>query len=289
MTITQLIARTRNLASFPLVFEKVNEVIDRPESSAEDIAAALETDQALSARLLRIANSAFYGFPSAVESVRQAVVILGTRQIRDLMMATLAINQFKGIAPSLVNMSDFWRHSLATALCARAFARRRREPNIERFFISGLLHDVGGLVLYQSEPTMAARALERHAETGELLHACEARVFGFDHADVGAALLSAWRFPAAIQAVVGGHHRFGVAARHAQELAVVQVADVVAHAMDLGTNGERNVPVLDSSAWDLVAEHPLDLAELLDEVDTVLREVEPLFLGRPGEPAGARA
>jgi HD-like signal output (HDOD) protein len=149
MTAADVVSRTRSLASFPGSFHQISAVIERRDSSADLVAEAMKSDLSLCARLLKLANSAYCGYSGKVDNVRQAVVIIGVRQIQDLMAATLAVNQFKNISPELVDMRSFWRHSLACGLAAKSLAALRREPNTERYFITGLLHDIGSLVLYQ--------------------------------------------------------------------------------------------------------------------------------------------
>lgn len=281
LTPATLVARTSTLASFPAIFHYVNEIIERPGSSAQDIGEALSGDPALCARLLRIVNSAFYAFPSRVDSIRNAVVIIGTRQIRDLMIATIALAKFKGIDAGLLDMRSFWRHSLATALGCRALARQRRDANGERAFICGLLHDVGSLLLYDQLPQIATETLRRHQDEGEPLHKIEKARLGFDHADVGAALLSSWRLPAFICQAAASHHRCPANGAHTSEVAGVHLADALAHALRLGSNGERLVPPLQLGVLDGLGWSPSCLEGVAGEVSASLSEAEQLFLGEP--------
>ncbi len=278
MKAADVVARARSLASFPATFHHVSEVIGKPGSSADLVAEAMKSDQSLCARLLKLANSAYYGYPQKVDSLRQAIVIIGTRQIQDMMAATMAVDQFKGISPDLVDMRSFWRHSLACGLGAKALAQMRHEPNTERFFISGLLHDVGSLVLYQEEPALASAALFKHMETDVPLQVAEYQVFGFDHADVTGALLEVWRLPPGIGESAAAHHRPS-SARNPLVATTIQVADALAYSLGLGTAGEVHVPVLDPSTWAAVG-LPEDVTPLVQrEIKARLEEVESLFFG----------
>jgi HD-like signal output (HDOD) protein len=274
-----LVRRAASIASFPAIFEQVSRTIDRSGSSAGDIGRVLSTDQGLAARLLRVANSSFYGFPSRVDSIDQAVLIIGTRQLRDLIIATVVLNQFRGIDAKLVDMASFWRHGLACGLAARAIARLRREPNTERFFIAGLLHDIGSLVLYQQLPRVLEELLTEHASNGELLETLERTRLGFDHSDVGDALLEAWRLPAAIRKVAADHHRFSPQSPYAIETAAIHVSDILVGALELGTSGERCVPRFHPSAWELLGLSTSHLEEIVEEVVQTLSGIEQVFTG----------
>lgn len=281
MRAQELVSRAPSLASFPGIFHHINEVIERPGSSAADIAGALSHDQSLTARLLRIANSAFYGFPSRVDTVSQAVVVVGTRQIRDLSLATLAITQFASLDPRHCDMRSFWRHSLASAMAARSLARRRRDANTERFFVGTLLHDVGSLIIYTVEPERAAVALQMSRDEAEALWSCERQVLETDHAAVGEALLASWKLPPSARAVAAFHHRFASDSPHALDVAVAQLADVIAHTIGAGTNGESLIPRLHPAAWDAVGVPPALLEDVAAEVERGLDETERVFLGDP--------
>jgi HD-like signal output (HDOD) protein len=272
-----IVMRTRSLASLPNTFHEVSEAIRSPNSSAELVADAMRSDQSLCARLLKIANSSYYGYPHRVDNLRQAVVIIGTRQIQDLVAATLAVTQFRDVAPELVDMRSFWRHSLACGLAAKALAQLRREINTERAFLMGLLHDIGSLALYQQEPQLSSNALRTHRENHIPLEVAERDLLGFDHADVTTALLDMWRLPPGIKDAAGGHHR-PRAAKNAVAATVVHVADSIVHALAFGTNGEAGVPELAGSAWEQIELRDSVTRVVQDEVKTRLDEVEGLFL-----------
>jgi HD-like signal output (HDOD) protein len=262
-----------SLHSLPEVYQRLTRVIDHPRSCVADIAQVVSQDPGLTARLLGLVNSSFLGFPGRIESVSQAVSVVGTAQLQDLALATSVLRVFEGVPQELVDMDSFWRHALASGLLARLLAARRRDPNLERFFVAGLLHDVGSLVLYVQRPNQSRRCL-RHAAGGEVpLHEAEAKVLGCDHAEVGRALLAAWHLPLALQDAVGSHHAPSVAFCFPGEAAVVHVADLMADALELGSNGERLVPPLDPEAWArlgiAISEIPAIVAEALHQLDEV--------------------
>ena len=180
-----IVSRVETVASPPLVYERLVEVINHPRSGSADIARVIGEDQGLTGRLLRVVNSALFAFPRPVETVAQAVTVVGTSQIRDLALATSVTTLFDGVPGDLVDAESFWFHSLACGMTARAIAAHRGEDNVERFFVAGLLHDIGHMVTYMSAGDLAREALDRARTTGLPLHECEREVMGCDHGQVG--------------------------------------------------------------------------------------------------------
>lgn len=273
-----IVARVGTLASLPNIYFQVDKAINHPASSTSRIGTILSYDQALCARLLRIANSAFYGFSRRIEGIEDAVRIIGTRQLHDLVLATVVLSQFKGIDSRMVSMRSFWRHSLACSIAARTLARLRREGNIERFFVAGLLHDIGSLAMYQLLPERAQLSLERHRDSDKPLDEIERAVFGCDHAAVGAALMASWTLPPFFRDAIANHH-LGGARGHTPATAVVHMADVLVQALDLGSNGEQRLSRLSPDIHEKVGLPLGTLAFVADEVLATLGEIERAFLG----------
>jgi putative nucleotidyltransferase with HDIG domain len=254
------------IPSLPLICSRLSEAVDDPRSSTVEIAQLISHDPALTARLLKLVNSSFYGFPSRIETPSQAVMVVGTAHLCDLALTTSITRIFRDIPPDLVSMDSFWRHSIACGLAARLLAAQRREPDGERFFVAGVLHDIGRLVIYLQAPDAARQALGRARERDELLHVCEREVLGFDHAAVGAALMRAWRLPASLEEAVAHHHAPARASRYPVEAALVHVADIIARSLDLGTTGEVFVPPLDGPAWEALDLSPTVVPGVVEEL-----------------------
>lgn len=273
-----IVARVGTLASLPNIYFQVDKAINHPTSSTARIGTILSYDQALCARLLRIANSAFYGFARRVEGIEDAVRIIGTRQLHDLVLATVVLSQFKGIDSHLVGMKSFWRHSLACSIAARSIARQRRETNVERFFVAGLLHDIGSLAMYQLLPERSQLALERHRESDKPLDETERAVFGCDHAAVGAALMTSWTLPPFYRDSTANHHSSG-SRGHTPATAIVHLADLLVQTLDLGSNGEQRLSRISPDVLERVGLQPGTLDAVADEVLSLLGEIQNLFLG----------
>ena len=237
------------MPSLPQIYLQLTRVLDNPRASTAQIADIIGQDPSLTARLLRLVNSAFYCFPSKVENIADAVWLVGTEQIRDLALATSVLRVFGGISSNLVDMESFWVHSIATGVTARLLAAHRRETNGERFFVAGVLHDIGRLLMYRALPFDARKALFRARRTAEPLLDAERKTFGFDHAAAGGALLRAWDLPPSLIEIVQCHHAPGEAQQYPVEVAVVHLADVIVTAMGMGHSGDDAVPRLAPEAW----------------------------------------
>jgi len=278
MTVTQLISKVRSVYSLPQTFHRLQEVVQNPNSSMSDIGEVLMSDQALSARILQLANCSFYGFPSRIETVSHAVTMIGAEQMVALVQGTCVASIFKSVPREIVDMESFWKHSIACGITARLIAARRREPNTERFFLLGLLHDIGRLVIFQHLPEESARIIEQSAREHRLMPAIEKARLGFDHAEVGYELLRIWKLPARLCEPIKMHHNLRETSVYPVETAILHTADVIVNALRCGSSGERYVPALHPPHWDLAGLATDAIAPLAKEVDRQLTEVSATIL-----------
>ena len=267
-----LITGSTRVSSLPEIFIMINEVVNDPTSSFSDIAKVVNMDTALSARLLKIVNSAFYSLPSNIETVTHAISVIGTEQLHDLALATTVLSTFKGISDKIINMNMFWRHSLGVAFIARNLAIHCRETNPERFYLAGILHDIGRLIILENLPEEANEIMSRKKEIGGLLWQIEREVLDFDHADVGAALARQWKLPLSLEEIIGNHHNPGRAKRYPLETTIVHLADIIAKAMELGSSGDIHVPPLDEKSWEQLKLPSGVFSALWKQVETQFNE-----------------
>lgn len=246
-----LVNEAVELASLPSVVMRAMELLNSPDTSASDIGDIIAEDPALTARLLKIVNSAFYGFPSRIDTISRAITIVGTLELTDLVVGSSAIESFAKLPNRLVNMQGFWEHSLYAGIVARLLSRYLRAPNTERCFIMGLLHDIGSLVLYHQQPELSLRALETAREKSLPLHLAERDVFGFDHGEVGAELMRSWNLPDSFVETAWHHHEPSTAGRYRLETAVIHLADVITGMAHSTASGTEQVSPLEPGAWEL--------------------------------------
>lgn len=195
MTPEEIILKDSQVASLPTIFYEVMEAVDDPDSTFADISALISHDVGLSGRLLKIVNSPFYGFPQKIETISHAMNIVGTEQLCQMVLATKVMSQFYGIPEDLITMDSFWSHSIATGLASQGIAKILEEPNRERIYVAGMIHEIGSLLLYKHFAVQSREALSRCNEWGQNLVDAEWDLFGFDHTDVGRALAVEWKLP----------------------------------------------------------------------------------------------
>ena len=278
ITPDSLVQKASQLYSLPSVYTELDRKINDPLSNLEDVASILLNDPALSARLLKIANSSMYNFPSKIDTITRAVTIIGTKQLRDLALATSVIALFDGIDPSKIDMEAFWRHSIAVGITARTIATYQAATNVERFYLLGLLHDIGRLIMLTQIPEVMTDLIDR-CSNQQLLYEQEKKVLGFEHGEVGQLLLKSWNLPIQITEAVGHHHNPLHSKVSSHEAAIVHVADILVSGIQLGSsNGTSLVPPLNEKAWKSIGLSSAITSDLLELVETQYRSVVEIFL-----------
>ena len=247
VSVEEVVKDLRDLPALPSLVLELIHTFGQKDVDIATLADKISSDQALAARTLRLANSSFYGMSAKVKTVNQAIVVLGFDSVRTLVAAGGVVDHFRSSGDG-VDTTFFWRHAIATALCARSLAREAK-LNQGNAFIAGLLHDIGELVLAtrfhdQYTEVLALRG-NRDTETVK----AEQSVFGVDHQRVGLLLAQSWKFPAMIQRVISQHH-----APQREDLgdltALVHVAEAIVPALDLSEGVHALVPQIQADAWD---------------------------------------
>lgn len=275
-----LAQRVSDVASLPAIYERINAAVNNPSSSLADVARIISEDIGLTGRLLKLVNSAFFGFPSRVDTVNNACVIVGAQQLRSLALASSVVGVFDELPEAGgVTMDAFWRHSVGVAMASRALAKIAGERDAERFFVAGLLHDIGRLACFQEMPDDYVPVVQEARRNEALLHETEKRMLGYTHAQVGAAMMKVWRLPASLEATVAYHHAPQQTYTHPLEAACVHFGDIIAHAMEYGNSGHRFVPPPDSEAWKKIGLTPQKLSALIAEIDAQFEEIVTMILG----------
>lgn len=219
------------LISLPEIYIRVTQVLEDDNHSARQLGDIISHDPALTARILRIVNSAYYSLATKIELVSRAVSVIGEDDLRNLVLATSAVDTFKRIPNQLVDIDLFWRHSVHTGIVSRLLSKHCNILHGERLFVAGMLHDIGKLVLYFKEPELSQQVLLRAAETDGQLFNAEREIIGFTHGDVGAALIEAWKLSDTLKEVIAFHHTPLKAKNYRMETAIVHIANCVVNAI----------------------------------------------------------
>ena len=276
-----LVANIEDLVTLPEVALRIASMVDDPTSSAAAIGREICNDAALTARLLRIANSPAFGLDGKIATVSRAIAVLGVKQVRDLTVGITAIRTFDGIANELVTMESFWRQSVLCALAAGHIAAHREGGRSESPFVAGLLHDIGQLVLFNQAPELARQALlmSIYAADEPGLWRCEREVMGFDHGDVGMRLAQKWGLPRVLQECIQFHHDPSQAKEYPIEVATIHVANTVAVLAEIGSTDLRDGPAISSQVLRGLKLDHTTLAEIVLQTQESAQGMLPLLTG----------
>jgi len=229
----QVISNIRNLPTPPIVFEQIQKVLNDPETSVGDVADILSEDPAMSVKVLKLTNSAFYGLSREIESVKQAVMIIGLEAVKNLVLSASVLSMFKANNNFKEYHENFWRHSLATALSARVIARDYKDGKVfnpDPAFSSGLIHDIGKMVFccfLQREHSGIIEYMTKNPEISEA--DAEIAVLGFNHAQLGRQLAITWKLPERMADAIGFHHNPELENASNDIAYLINLADYVAH------------------------------------------------------------
>lgn len=229
----ELVQSCSNIFTLPEIYFRVRDVVDDPESTMDDLANALKIDPAISARLLRIVNSPLYGFPKQIDTITRAVNLIGMQAVSDLVTATTIGRTFTGMTTEVMDLSAYWRKSVLSALMAGKIAKACSIEDSERFFIEGLLRDIGHLVLYQTIPQRAQSALVEAGNLSTPLAEVEQSSIGCDYAEVGAELIRSWGMPVQIEQAVRYQLSPDEAGEYRLHASIVHLAGVIADHSEL--------------------------------------------------------
>jgi putative nucleotidyltransferase with HDIG domain len=237
------------LPEIPAVALELKQVIEDPMSSAERIARVVSKSPSLTAVLLRIVNSSFYSLPSKISTIPHAVSLIGTQEISVLALGVGVLSIFRNIPSKTISTHSFLRHSLLCGLLSRVFAAHINLPQTEQLFVSGLLHDLGRLILFTYFPDESLNVLARSRNRNKILSEEEKDYLGCDHAQLGMQLMRQWKLPLILENNVL-HHHDPSEAEQSVPATIVHLADIIANSLGMGSSGEKFVPPLDYNAWE---------------------------------------
>lgn len=263
----QVVSRVKDLPALPAIVTRVIQLTEDPNSTAKDLSDVLGQDQSLAAKVLRLANSAYYGFPRRINSITDAVVLLGFGTIRSLIMAASVYDVLKrpvegyALAPG-----ELWRHSQACAMGARLIAQRAKYRSLEQAYVAGLLHDIGKIVLNEYMAEAYQKVIEKVMEKQVPFMEVEAEILGFDHSVVGAKVAEKWNLPIELVEAIGCHHRPMQSTSNPEVTSIVHVADSLCMMMGIGLGLDGLYYPLDEKAIELLKLKPEDLETIISRL-----------------------
>ncbi len=276
-TLDEIVDNTSTICSPPLSYNRLNEAINHPKTTINEIAQIISEDAGLTAQVLKLVNSPLYSF-SKIDSISRAVTLLGTKEIRDLALTASLVQTFPGISEDLLNMQMYWRHSVACGVVSRNIAIYLREPSIERFFVAGILHDIGQLVLCSLIPETVKHLTKESLEQEQTLCNAEQTYLNFDHSELGGALLKSWGIPQNIYDLVAHHHNPSQSLMYPRDATIVHLADITCQALTYGLTAEVRITSLDEDAYDNLNLPASSIATIVQQSELQLKGICSILL-----------
>lgn len=248
-----IVDRIKNLPTLPQIFYRVIELIESPDSSAEDLEIIVVQDQSIAAKILKVANSPVYFSGKSIVDIHQAIVRIGFETLKSIILG-ISIFKYTSGKSSLTVFSreEFWRHSIGAAEAARLIARHIKYPNMDEAYLIGLIHDIGKVVLdnyFPSEYALVGKYVQEHECS---IMDAEIAILGFDHCAVGGWLAEQWKFPHQIKAGIEYHHNLkSLSNGYLIEPALAQLADTIVRRVKFGSGGNPTIPVLEKQVFSL--------------------------------------
>ncbi|MGP8331731.1 MAG: HDOD domain-containing protein, partial [Methanosarcinaceae archaeon] len=207
-TMLKKLDRIDDLPTLPSIAMEVNKMLRDYDTSINKLAQTIEKDQAMVPRILKLVNSAFFGFRSKISSISHAVVLLGFNTVRNAVVSLSIINAFSGDKKSLegFDITKFWNHSVAVAVISRYLAEKTRLQPLDDFFTGGLLHDIGKIVLFQHFHDFFKKVWISARENDLSFYNAEKKEISITHAGIGGYLAKKWQLPESLVDVIQYHH-----------------------------------------------------------------------------------
>jgi putative nucleotidyltransferase with HDIG domain len=274
----EIIPKIKDLPTLPSVVTKIIEMTEDLKSSAEDIAKVIAMDQALTAKVLRISNSAYYGFGQRISSLDRAVVALGFKIVKNLALSISAFEAF----PTSYEEGDFdrrkfWEHAVGCAVISKLLAKRTGYPHarLEEVFTAGLLHDIGKVVLDRYFHDEFCSAVRMAVKENIPIIEAEDKVLGINHTEIGHRLAFTWKLPEELQWVIFSHHNPEFALKDARRLVgIVHIGDILCRRKGMGSGGDNVIPPMNENILEIVGLDPNDIEAIMDLIDDEMKKAE---------------
>lgn len=252
--VDRIINSIGELPILPTIYARLTHILNVSDASISTISNIISEDQSVAAMVLRMVNSAAYGFYNKIGELQHAIAILGLNEIKNLVLATSMYNVVKGFRPSdRFDMQEFWKHSIGCAVSARVLAETAYLKNPEAVFTGGLLHDIGKLIHASYLREEFDNVVADVEKTGSQMSESERRLLGFDHAQTGSALAEKWLLPREIVNMIAYHHLTDMPPDTlTKEIAAVHIGNTLCTALRMGSGGEKRVPMVNHEAWEIL-------------------------------------
>ena len=262
------------LFSLPEIYLRIRELMEDEHSELDDFARVLITDPNLTASVLKVVNSAYFGFTGQIESIPRALNLLGIGPLHDLVLSISAVGCLS-MPNDVIELSRFWRRSIYCAVLSKLIGEDKKIKDAGNLFVIGLLHEIGHLLFFFKFPDQSKAALRESEHSHRLLYETEQDLFTIHYGQAGQLLMKAWNLPQKFQVITEFHPEPKKASQYSLETAIVHIAHYYAWAKD---SGENAASIIDAVAWQLVNSSPEEMNELIIKADPISYEMEKMIV-----------
>ena len=273
----KVLEKCPDLTTLPMVYHKLNEAIQSP-SCTTGISRIISHDPILTMKVLKMVNSAFYGFPHEIEDIPQALLIIGMQQLNDLVLANTVIKLFEKQKVKIFTMDDFWRYSLASGLTSKILASCSKDRHSERVFVAGLINAVGKLIMAIAEPEMFEKAFNLSIEKEIPSYVAEKEVFGFDHQEMNLTVMQSWSLPHSLTDIAGNILTPDNSQEHQKEAHLIGLASTICHSLKIGSCGTYFIPEIPVNTWEMTSLQPGIIDEVVISLKNQYHDILNTFL-----------
>ena len=266
--IRRIIKDIKTLPTLPGVITKLGALAENNKVSVQEMAQVVSSDQVLSAKILRLVNSAFYGFSGRISTVSNALILLGVNVVKSLAISSSIFEIMEK------NVVGLWEHSMGVAVAANVMSKRLRLPEPEETSTAALLHDIGKVIIKIKLQQEFSQLTTRIEEQGLMMIEAEQELLETDHAEIGEWLARTWLLPEKLIEPIACHHSVEKSILHQTKTSVVHVADVLIKASGFGFSGDNLVPSIQPVAWKRLGLSEQLLESIIEEVQDKLVEVK---------------
>lgn len=274
-----LIEDNKGLFSLPEIVINLNTLLNDPNSTNQQISDLILQDAPLTVRLLKIVNSPYYNFSSPIDTITQAISVLGTKELSSFIISTKVINKFNYLPLQLISITEFWQHNLACAIAAKTISKTLSIPNSEQLYIAGLIHDIGKLVLYITQPTLCESLIKKMKTRGLAVNELEDKIFGYNHSDVGATLLTEWGLPELLIQTTQLHHKPEQSNDYPVEVAIIHLANGIANLIEKPLSVDDALPI-NHVVWEKLNINSKQFVHLTNESELKYSQVSNLLIDK---------
>jgi HD-like signal output (HDOD) protein len=276
LDIDELVSEISNLISLPEVYLKIRGLMDDPHSVLDDFTAVVNTDPGLLAVVLKIVNSAFFGFSGQIGDINRALNLIGIGQLHDLVLSLSAVGSMD-LPNEIEALQVFWQRNIYCGVVSQLLAKKLKLQDAESLFVIGLLHEIGRLLLFLVHPKQSKQIIDLALAENRPLATLEREVFGADYGKVGQVLMAEWKLPLKFQSITEQHVEPGNATEYTDETAILHVAHQVAVNKFPGADSFQTE--LDEGLLAIIKTTEEEMNDLYEQADELSREMENLVLG----------